>query len=250
MYRALKTSAPVNVRLKLSAIPAFLLVLAALVWAGGDPWKSKPFQQWDAADVKRIVTDSPWARVIRINAPWKSGQAGDSGSASGLKHGAGSGSDDDDESSSPTQAAFLVRWVSSRTVRAAALRGAVLGGQLKQEEAERELAQPLDVYQVLLAGPDMKPFDAVDETMLKNNTELVAKKTKEKIAPAKVQISRSPDGKKIQGIVFSFPKKSETGESTIAPDEKTVNFSCIAGAAKIEMIFDISKMQDMQGRDL
>ncbi len=238
-----------NSRAKLAAIPALLLVFAALVWAGSDPWKTKPFQQWDAADVKRIVTDSPWARVIRINAPWKSGQSGDS-SGSGLKHGQGSGGSDDDDDSSPTQAAFIVRWVSSRTVRAAALRGAVLGGQLKEEEAERELAQQSDVYQVLVAGPDMKPFDSVDETMLKNNTELVAKKTKEKFAPSKVQISRSPDGKKIQGVVFSFPRKSETGESTIASDEKTVNFSCAAGTAKIETSFEISKMQDMQGRDL
>lgn len=249
MSRTKKTSAFVNNRGKFVAVPVFFLALAVLVCAGSDPWKTKPFQQWDAADVKRIVTDSPWARVIRINAPWKSGQAGDS-SGSGLKHGQGSGGSDEDDDSSPTQAAFIVRWVSSRTVRAAALRGAVIGGQLKEEEAERELAQQTDVYQVLVAGPDMKPFDSVDETMLKNNTELVAKKTKEKIAPSKVQISRSPDGKKIQGVVFSFPKKSETGESTIAPDEKTVNFSCTAGPAKIEMSFDISKMQDMQGRDL
>jgi hypothetical protein len=247
-----KTLALVNGRPRFAAIPVLLLVLAALVWAGSDPWKTKPFQQWDAADIKKIVTDSPWARVIRINAPWKSGQAADSsGSASGLKHGQGSGgSDDDDESSSPTQAAFIVRWVSSRTVRAAALRGAVLAGQLKEEEAERELAQPVEVYQVLVAGPDMKPFESADETILKNNTEFIAKKTKQKIAPSKVQISHSADGKKVQGVVFSFPRKSDTGESTISPDEKMVTFSCTVGAAKIEMSFDISKMQDMQGRDL
>lgn len=252
MSRPEKTLPVMNHGAKFAVLPALLLALAALVWAGSDVWKTKPFQQWDAADIKKIVTDSPWARVIRINAPWKSGQAGDSsGSASGLKHGQGSGgSDEDDDSSGPTQAAFIIRWVSSRTVRAAALRGTVLAGQLKQEDAEKQLAQRVDVYQVLVAGPDMRPFESTDETILKNNAELIARKTKQKIAPSKVQISRSSDGKKVQGIVFSFPKKSDTGESTISPDEKTVTFSCTAGAVKIETSFEISKMQDMQGRDL
>jgi hypothetical protein len=40
----------------------FLLVLGALAWASSDPWKAKPYQQWDANDIKRIFAESPWCK--------------------------------------------------------------------------------------------------------------------------------------------------------------------------------------------
>ena len=45
------------------------LLLAAIVWAGGDPWKSKPYQQWDAKDVRKGLDASPWARSVQVEAP-------------------------------------------------------------------------------------------------------------------------------------------------------------------------------------
>ena len=35
---------------RFSAVPGALacVILAALAWGGGDPWKAKPYQQWDA----------------------------------------------------------------------------------------------------------------------------------------------------------------------------------------------------------
>src|SRR5580704_11005578 len=56
------------------------LLLAALVWAGDDPWKAKPYQQWDAKDVRKVLDASPWARNVQVAAPWIS--AGDAGDAS------------------------------------------------------------------------------------------------------------------------------------------------------------------------
>ena len=51
------------------------LLLAALAWAGGDPWKSKPYQQWDANDMKKVFSDSPWSKVVQISATWKPAQS-------------------------------------------------------------------------------------------------------------------------------------------------------------------------------
>lgn len=254
--------------IKTWASVAFMLLLAAtLAWAGGDPWKTKPFQQWDNKDIQKVLNDSPWGKVVRVDAPWKSAGA-DADSAGGDRSMRGmqptmAGQQPTRDVGAPSgvpgasgggqqvgQAAFLVRWVSSRTVREAAYRAAVLNGQMKEEDAEKQAAEPVATYQVLVGGSDMKPFETVDQTALKGSAWLVGKKKKQKIAFSNVQIERTSDGKDVQSIVFSFPKKSDTGESTIAADEKGVEFNLVLGAVRLQTSFDISKMEDAVGRDL
>jgi hypothetical protein len=240
--------------------------LVIVTWAGGDPWKSKPYQQWDSKDISRIVNDSPWAKVVHVDAPWKNAPGGNDQPGGvpvgGVRPSTGMVGMGAQPSSAPPdpggngqnsqipQAAFLIRWVSSRTIREAVLRSSVLSGKTKEGDAEKELAVPTDTYQVFVAGPDMKPFAGIDDDELKRGTLLLARKTKQKIAPSAVQIERTADGAGVQAIVFSFPKKSQTGESTIAADEKSVDFTCVAGPARIQAAFDISKMDDAHGRDL
>jgi len=240
--------------------------LAIVALGGGDPWKSKPYQQWDAKDILRIVNESPWAKVVHVDATWRNVPGGNDGvggvPVGGVRPSTGMGGMGAQPSSAPPnpgangqssqipQAAFLVRWVSSRTIREAVLRSAVLSGKTKEEDAEKELAVPTDTYQVFVAGPDMKPFAGIDDDELKRGTFLLTRKTKQKIAPSAVQIERTGDGTAVQAIVFSFPKKSQTGESMIAADEKGADFTCVAGPARIQTAFDISKMDDAQGRDL
>jgi hypothetical protein len=143
-----------------------------------------------------------------------------------------------------------VRWASARTMREALLRSAVLAGQLKEDAAEQQVAQPVDSYEIVVAGPDMKPFQSVDEKILQNGAFLMDKKTKQKVAPTSVKIQNSADGKIIQSVAFIFPKNSDSGISTIAADEKIVDFLCVVTNVKIEASFDTSKMMDAAGRDL
>jgi len=252
------------------------LIAAALVFAGGDPWKSKPYQQWDDKDVKRVLEDSPWAKIVQVDVTWKAGKdssSGDigapapaanqqvpAGGGGGKTVGGGSSpaapasntpvAGAGDSGSSSGEASFLVRWVSSRTVEKAVYRKAELAGTIKPEEAEKELAKNFDVYELVVFGPDMKPFQSADEDILKTSTGLILKKTKQKISPYKIEITRSPDGKKVTAVAFAFLRKAANGEPTIADDEKGVEFNCFVGGAKIRATFDISRMQDTQGRDL
>src|SRR5260370_10675110 len=64
--RSLILSAASEIRAIFSAI----LLFAALVWASDQPWKGKPYQQWDDKDVERVFTDSPWARTTTITRTW------------------------------------------------------------------------------------------------------------------------------------------------------------------------------------
>jgi hypothetical protein len=241
------------------------LLLAALVWAGGDPWKSKPYQQWDAKDVRKVLDASPWARSVQVEAPWISGaDAGgpDSGGTSsqpgparagpGARSGPGGSGPDTGAGGPPTAAlaTYLVRWASSRTMREAVFRSAILAGQIKEDAAAQQLAQPVESYEIVVAGPDMKPFQSVDDKILQNGAFLMDRKTKQKIAPTSVKIQNSEDGKKIVSVAFSFPKKSDTGISTIGADVKVVDFQCVVTNVKIEASFDTSKMADTAGRDL
>jgi len=240
-------------------VPALVLT-AALTRAGGDPWKSKPYQQWDNKDIQKIVNDSPWAKVVRVDVSWTVPGTDDGAGArpmGGVRPTMGGqmgGNAQPSTVSAPApqnpQATFLVRWASSRTMREAASRRAVLAGQMKEEDANKELAHPVEVYQLLVTGADMQPFVGVDDGELKRGALLTTKKTKQRIIPSSVAIERTPNGPGIQAIVFSFPKKTPTGEATIAADEKGADFTCVAGAVRIQATFDIPKMDDPQGRDL
>jgi len=235
-----------------------IVILASLAWAAGDPWKSKPFMQWDEKDIRKILNDSPWSKAVQVPAAWTTG--GDSGievASAAQEHAPGGGvmgggttSSAPPPAPSVPQATFVVRWGSSRTIREALLRSQVLAGQMKAEEAEKQAAQPVEVYQVLVAGGDMKPFQGADEKALLEKTYLATKKTKQKIAAAGVEFLRGSDGKTVVAAVFSFPKKTETGEQTIVADEKGAEFFCSIGGANIRATFEISKMDDAQGRDL
>jgi hypothetical protein len=246
---------------KIICSAATILVAASLIWAANDPWKSKPYDQWDDKDIQRIFNDSPWAKIVQIanSSPSDSGMPPEPSSSPGQQNrGMGGSGGQSPQSSggyqapepSPTAAMpFVVRWVSSRTIREAAIRNALLKGQLRPEDAAKDLAQPIDMYQVLVAGPNMKAFQSADESAIKKSAILELKRTKEKLAPSDVKIDHKADGS-IESIVFLFPKKAANGESAIPTTEKGAEFTAALSGTKINASFDFSKMEDSQGRDL
>ena len=52
-----------------------IIVLAALAFAGTEVWKAKPYQQWDQKDVSKILGDSPWSKIVQVEAPWTIGKS-------------------------------------------------------------------------------------------------------------------------------------------------------------------------------
>jgi hypothetical protein len=247
------------VRKSISAVAA-ILVAVTFLWAANDPWKSKPYEQWDEKDIRRIFEDSPWSKVVQVAtssgtdsvAPLDNSSRTQSGRAGmgGQYPQAPAAPEPQGQVSQAGQTAYVVRWASSRTIREAAVRRLVLDGKLKQEDAAKEIAQPVANYQVVVAGSDMKSFDIAEADNLKRGTYLYTRRTKEKLSPSEIQIIRSPDGTSIQNVIFVFPKKSASGESTIATDEKGADFFTAPAGIKISTSFDFSKMMDSQGRDL
>jgi hypothetical protein len=257
---------------------AVALVLAGMLWGGSDPWKTKPPAQWDANDLRKVMNDSPWAKQIEIPATWKPANDGNDGAAPATPGGLGStgsapspgggssgggrgapsggsamgggsaGGAGISQTQTPT-ASFDVRWTSSRTFRAAAVRSQVLAKQMTEADAQKQL-EPEKYYEVTVIGRDMQPFQGLDEGTLKAVSFLVAKKSKQKVSPESVHIDVGADGKAVQGVTFAFPKTSSTGQALLGAEEKGAEFSTTVTHVSIKTSFDLAKMEDNDGRDL
>jgi hypothetical protein len=247
---------------KLLAGASVVLLAAAVVVAGGDVWKSKPYSQWDQKDIMAVLQTSPWAKVNVTSSgtwhpsdttPMTGGSVGYAGSSNDTSHVNGamasqSGGSEKNASAGGVQA-YNIYWWSARTIREANLRSQVLKGTVTQDAADNALKQAPDDYQVLVAGQNMAVFQQRGEDAFKTGAFLEAKKTKKKIAPTKVEFQKNADGK-VVGVVFSFPKKDAGGEPTIAPDEKEVDFDVQVADSWLRTSFIPKQMQDSQGEDL
>jgi hypothetical protein len=246
-----------------------ILLLAVLAWAS-DPWKNKPYQQWDKQDVAKVLNDSPWTDTVMVTASWAPNQfdnvapmPGQPGVGAGQPQmGAGGGASmgqsprPEPGSQAPgwgrltaRQAHFRARWLSALTVRQALARLEILEGKLAQAQAERYLAQQPAEYEVVVFGPDMTPFQGMEEAALLKTVSLEAKKFKQEVAADHAKIERSPDGKKLLAITFSFPKTAN-GKPLVAAGEKEVNLICRLKLATLKFKFDPRKMKTQQGEDL
>jgi hypothetical protein len=239
-----------------------LLALAALVWAGNDPWKGKSFDQWTEKDVQAILETSPWAKnhltpqgawhpdgMAQMTGP--SGMAGSSSDNTKGSAGAQSGQmGGAEKAAAGGPPVYSVWWWSSRTMRSAWLRSLVLKGSLTQDAANQQLAQEPDEYQVLVRSNDMSVFQKRGEKAFESVAYLQMKKNKEKIYPSHVVFNRGSDGESVLGATFFFPKKAANGEATISPDEKEIDFYLQIADAKVYTNFEPRKMTDSKGEDL
>ncbi len=240
------------------------LIIATLAWAGGDPWKVKPVSQWTDKDVTDILQNSPWVRAnLTAQGAWHpdgmtqaSGSGGVAGSKTDMsKNAAGStptemGGSEKEDAAAAEAASYTIYWWSSRTIRAASMRRAVLKGTMTQEDLDKTLAAAPDDLMVLVRAPNMALFQRRGEKAFEKSAWLQLKKSKDKVFPSKIDFLKAPDNTTVTGVIFHFPKKSANGEPTIAADEKEIDLYLLVGGSKILTAFDPRKMVDSQGEDL
>jgi hypothetical protein len=236
-----------------SCVVAVALFLAIDLWAG-ESWRQKSYKVWNQNDVRTILNESPWARRIEIQGGQtkhagmeSSEEGGTSEGAAGEESGEASGRGEDNERGRIT---FVVRWVSSRTIRQAWVRGEVLQKRVLETDTDKFLPPPSDDSQLLIVGRDMSLFEKLDEATLRARSFLLRTKSKQKISPGGVEIVRLPDGKGIKGILFHFPKNLLVRQSTPSVDDNDLKFVSQAGTTEIKASFDLQKMVDHEGIDL
>lgn len=248
------------------------LIIAGLVWASNEPWKTKPYQQWDKADLAVILNDSPWVKKVVVDVNWKrnpssGGQAGMAASDPAAevrenhqemqKGGPPDTSPPDPSMSSvgssgaastSPNTAFYIRWYSSRVIREALTRVAIISGKISEAEGAKLLAEPVTDYEIIVFGPDMTPFQSLTEDQLKSASSLEGKQSKQKVAPTSVRMNKSPDGR-TNSVVFLFPKKTHSGADVAGAQEKGLEFVCKLKGLNLHNAFDTRKMVDEKGAD-
>jgi len=240
-----------------------LVILAAVAIAAavraGDVWKDKPYTEWTEKDIHKILYDSPWAktasastddeRELNADMPRAAG-GGESDDDDDEKEGHGKRADEDEGRGHDAGTVFVVRWASSRVVRQATVRAAVIEGRVSAAAAEKILAQPAEDISIVVAGADMAAFAGMSDAALASGAELKLKSAKQKRAAVRAEIHRSPDGAKITAVVFHFSRTTPSGEPAVPASEKGVRFVCRANKKVIEGEFEPHKMADKQGMDI
>jgi hypothetical protein len=243
---------------QLALLPSLLLG-ATLLCAGDKPWKAKPFQQWDEKELQTILTDSPWVRATTIQRTWlpvsEKDVAPDPQIDDGVRqmpHGAGQRGDVGGGASTNVRAGegswrelnVYIYWQSSRVMRAATARQAILHGETV--DVDKYASEPQSEYQIILRMEDMTPFARHDEEFVQANTFLQTKKTRNKIAPSHIVYERSQKGP-IQDAIFFFRKTDPSGTPTVSDDETDVRFSCKIADSTVHVSFKPREMVDQSG---
>ena len=194
----------------------------------------------------------------RVDAPrWNdqaTGSTGIAGSKSDTAHiSAGAdpqqnGASEKQDSAAANEATYSIFWWSSRTIRAASMRRAVLKGTMTEADAEKTVSNVPDEYMILVQGTNMQIFQHRGEQAFEKAAYLQLKKTKQKIYPTKVAFSRARWQCKWRN--FLLLQEGPGGDPTIAPDEKEIDFYLQMGGAKLYTYFDPRKMVDSKGEDL
>jgi hypothetical protein len=233
----------------------FLLLGATLLWAGDKAWKAKPYQQWNEKDLQAILTDSPWVRVTPIQRSWSPGSerntspleraSQSSGGVRGQPPAPGPSSTAAAGAGEDTQEMnVLIFWQSSRVMRAATARQAVLHGE--KVDVDKYASEPQGEYQIVLRMQDMTPFRQHDEKFFQDNASLQMKKAKDKIPPTHVVYEKDSAGL-VNAAVFYFPKTTSSGAPTVSADETEVQFSCKIADSTVRVGFKPRDMVDQSG---
>jgi hypothetical protein len=241
-----------------------VLMSASLLWAGDKPWNGKPYQNWDAKDIQKILTHSPWIATTSVRRSWHPSQT-NTGIQAVQQEIAGAvrtrpsgiaipGAPNTNSGATPRGSRELMQqlnvylyWYSSRVIRAACTREAVLHGKMDQSAVEKLTDAPQAEYQIVLRMDDLAPFIEKGENFYKQNAFLEMRRRKLKLPPSKVQFERT--GTTSEDVVFFFPKTAD-GAPTIASDETDVVFSCKIADQTVHADFKPKKMLDQFGPDL
>lgn len=228
-----------------------LLLGATLLWAGDKPWKAKPYQQWNEKELQAILTDSPWVRVTPIQRSWRPGSQQDiapqdrsSGGLKGQTSPTGRATDPVGAGEDSQEMNVVIYWQSSRVMRAATARQAVLHGE--KVDVDKYASQPQDEYQIVVRMQDMTPFQQHDEKFFQDNAFLQMKKSKDKISPTHVVLEKDSKGL-VADAVFFFPKANSSGTPTVSADETDVQFSCKIADTTVRVGFKLRDMLDQSG---
>jgi hypothetical protein len=217
---------------------------AALLWSAGF-WDTKPYTQWSAKEVEKIMGDSPWSKttmatvdLLKLKELASKMAPPESADAPGRPSGKGGGKGGGGPMPAMSPRYELgVRWQSSLTVRQAMVRGQFGDEAGASEKAQEFLARKQSFYVVAVTRLPARYIPRIDprefqkmlaESATLNVPGLGAMK------PADIQIQTSGQS---ATVYFAFPR-----EQTITLEHKEAEFIGSIGAIDVKRKFRLAEM--------
>jgi len=241
----------------LRTLARYLVLLPAMLWAA-DFWESKPFTDWSDKELRKVVTNSPWARqtnTVTTNArpspqPADSqvgGFPGGDGSLirpPGFGRGAGTGAG---PAITPPDSTFdqgltlIIRWQTALPVRQAQMRAKYGKEAATASAAKKLLDQDPKVYVISVTGiPGSLVTLGGTETAkhsIQDQATLTAR-GKPALHPDAVEFFHSGDnGGESVDVLLAFPK---TSPFTLADQE--IEFASRIGTVDVKYRFRLKDM--------
>lgn len=232
------------------AILVLTLALAALPLVAGDAWRKKPPAQWTPEEAVEVLTDSPWARRVRV---WQlTGEAQQRTTTQRTTYQDAPGERPvsvPTESSTTTpqvvEAVYEVQWSSARVLAQAweRLRQAEAQALLELHGPPPDLTADLIVLTLRVVKPPAAPAQALcaglTDAQLLARARLVSS-AKRTVGPARVGRHGVGAG---EAVSFYFPRTIQ-GQPTLEAQTKWAEFSLESVLGdKLKARFKLSEMR-------
>ena len=245
--------------MKLLVRIAGVLAVAALALLAEDFWVKKPYTEWSDKDAAKMLTNSPWAHDVAIDAgagvemanssgrpgprsgsdlPGAMGQSGEPGMGGGGNGGMLNGRGSREVGGPGRGGASLtlhVRWQSALPVRKAYVVAMLGHAKAESEQGKNYISQAVPYYVIAVAGLPAQMAARLSKENLSElaKTATLVRKDKD---PINAESAEKVDGE-AGTIAFLFPKTSE-----ITLDDKEVEFVSKVGRIELRRKFKLKEM--------
>jgi hypothetical protein len=216
-------------------------------------WEKKDFTEWNDKQVRRMLTNSPWAREVTVALPQgfasavpeggradEKGRFGTSGASQGPSSrdsvGPRGGQFDPGFAGELSETTMVtVRWLSSLPIKQAFVKHQFGDEATTAEEAQKILSQAETHYVVAIGGlpPWMAQMGQPHPETLKKD--VLLKRKKKPNIPAE-QMDAHGDGREAE-LIFLFPRGDE-----ITLDDENVEVAVKLGGTNIKRKFNLKNM--------
>ena len=210
-----------------------------------DFWKTKPYTEWNEKELKKLLTNSPWAKEVTAVLPGGGGGGGAGGGGgmdvetmgggAGANVGGGGAVGGGGGGSAPAVTA-KVRWQTAMPVKQALVKMKYGAEAATSTQAQQVLTAKNDIYVLVLEGLPQRMAQMGGAKLQENLKKSTVLKHGDKtpISPAQVEIGVAD--KQIL-IYFAFPKTDE-----IVLEDKDVEFVSKVGPAEFRKKFKLADM--------
>jgi hypothetical protein len=242
---------------------ALLLILAILfvplTLLAGDVWKDKPYSTWKEKEVRKILTNSPWAMELLIAYYPQRGSGNEIEVNPNIQVGhvpvdptrSGQLNPDAQTDIWQPKSTYVLRWASSRTVRRALFRQSVLRSAASRPAISAELDEESREYEIMLSSPSVvTEWPTLEASEWQARAYLETKRNPHRVLAISVEVRRGIQAEDGPTVIFRFPKKLSNGEPLIGLGETGVEFFTQVGPRILRATFNPMLMVAKDGLDL